>query len=59
MYQQRKSSSKSNDLQSYIKILKHGLISAVQTRFFQKGLYIAEEFSEIINTYKIRNLEDH
>ena len=43
----------------YVEILKYGLISTVNTRFYKKGLIIAEEFSEMINTYKIRSPEDH
>ena len=43
----------------YVEVLKYGLISAVKTRFYKKGLIIADQFSEMINTYKIRNPQDH
>lgn len=52
-------SSRTNDLRLYLKILKNGLLSSVKTRFFNRGLLIAEEYSEMINTYKIRTFEDH
>jgi hypothetical protein len=54
-----KSSANGNELRLYLNILKYGLINALKTRLFGKGLMIADEYSEVIKSFKIRTPEDH
>ena len=47
------------EIEMYIEILRFGMTSAVTTGIYKKALEIVEEYSEILNLYKIRIAEDH